>query len=146
MSSKVGAKTKGYIKNLSTGGIMKFLYNPETFEYSRGATYAEIAAPGMSYPDTQYVRGNSRTFSVELFVFDKPYSGWFDSHKGFLEDFLPPEVNSTDYVKPPEMLFCFGNFIRRCVLNNLTVREEEYDSSGGVTMGRFTLELRQVGL
>ena len=144
MSSKVGARTKGYMKNLDTSEMKKFQYNPETFEYSRGATYTEIAAPGMSYPDTQYVRGNSRVFPVELFFYDKPYSGVIDSYEKFLNGFLPPESNSTNYTRPPEMLFAYGKFIKKCVLEELTVNVEEYNEKGKPVMARFSLSLRQV--
>lgn len=146
MSSKVGARTKGYIKNLSTGVVMKFQYNPEAFEYSRGATYAEIVAPGMSYPTTQYVRGNSRSFPVELFLFDKPYTGTIDTQKNFVEGLLPPETNDSNYVKPPEVLFVYGSFIKKCVLEELSIKMEEYDNWGRPTMARFNLTLRQVGV
>lgn len=145
MSSKVGATIKGYIKNLSTGVIKPFQFNPETFEYSRGATYSEIASPGMSYPSTQYVRGNAREFSMQLFLFDKPCSGIIKSYKEFLESFLPPEENSIDFKKPPEMLLCYNDFIKRCVLLELGVINEEYDTQGNVTIAYFNLSLRQVG-
>ena len=145
MSQKTGAKTKGYIKNLDTGKVMKFQYNPETFEYSRGVTYAEIIAPGMAYPDTQYVHGNARAFSVELFLFDKPCTGVISNYESFIGGFLTPETNSANYKKPPEMLFCYGSFIKRCVLEELGVSVEEYDENGKATVARFTLSLRQVG-
>ena len=141
-----GASNKGYMKNLTTGKVMKFQYNPETFEYSRGATYSEIVAPGMSYPDTQYVRGNSRSFPIELFFFDKPSTGVINSYKSFLEEFLPPESNTKDFNKPPEMLFVYGDFIRKCVLEDLSIKIEEYDTKANPTTARFSLTLRQVGL
>ena len=144
MSSKVGARTKGYIKNLSTRTLMKFQYNPESFEYSRGATYVEITAPGMSYPTTQYVRGNSRSFPVELFLFDKPYTGVIDTQKNFFEGLLPPETNVVGYTKPPEVLFVYGSFIKKCVLEDLNIKVEEYDKWGRPTIARFNLSLRQV--
>lgn len=144
MSSKVGARTKGYIKNLDTGLVMKFQYNPETFEHSRGATYAEIVAPGMSYPTVQYVHGNARTFPVELFLFDKPCTGIIDAHRAFFEGLLPPETNISSYTRPPEALFAYGGFIKKCVLEDLNVKIEEYDTVGRPTIARLTLTLRQV--
>ena len=145
MSTKVGATTKGYIKNLISGEVKKFQFNPESFEHTRGATYSEIVAPGMSYPDTQFVHGNAKSFPVELFFYDKPCSGVIESYRKFIEDFLPPEKNNANFKKPPEMLFCYSNFLRRCVLEELTIRIEEGDSKGP-TMARFTLQLRQVGV
>lgn len=146
MSQKVGARTKGYIKNLITSKLMRFQYNPENFEYSRGVTYSEIISPGMSYPDTQFVHGNTRSFPIELFFYDKPYSGVINEYMNFIEGFLPPEKNSSGFKKPPEMLFCYGYFIRRCVLEDLNIKIEEYDQWGRPTIARFTLQLRQVGV
>ena len=144
MSSKTGAKIKGYIKNLDSGKVMKFQYNPETFEYSRGATYSEIVAPGISYPTTQYVHGNSRSFPIELFLYDKPSTGVINKQKAFFEKLLPPESNSRKYTKPPTLLFAYGDFIKECVLEEFGVKIEEYDKRGNPTMARFNLSLRQV--
>ena len=139
-----GAKSKGYLKNLDTSLIMKFQYNPETFEHSRGATYAEIVAPGMSYPELQYVHGNARTFSVELFLFDKPYTGTMDNLIGFLEELLPPEDNDTDYTKPPKVLISYGTFVKKCVVEDLQIKAEEYDSSLNMVVVRANITFRQV--
>lgn len=144
MSSKVGARTKGYIKNLKTGTIMKFQYNPEAFEYSRSATYSEMASPGMSYPVLQYVHGNSRSFPIELFMFDKPYSGVIPKQKSFYEGLLPPETNSITYTMPPTALFAYGDFIKKVVVEDLAIKIEEYNQNGNPIMARFTLTLRQV--
>lgn len=144
MSSKVGARIKGYIKNLDTGVVMKFQYNPETFGYSRGATYSEIVAPGMPYPTIQFVHGNSRSFPIELFLFDKPSTGVIDKQKTFFEGLLPSENSNSTYAKPPIALFAYGNFIKECVLEDFNVNIEEYDSWGNPTMARFNLTLRQV--
>lgn len=145
MSQKVGAKTKGFIENLTTLQTMKFQFNPEAFQYSRGATYSEIVSPGMSYPSLQYVHGNARSFSVELFFFDKPCTGLIDTYREFFEELLPPEDNPPDFKKPPKMFFCYGYFLKVCVLEELSVVDEEFDDkSGKPVMSRMTLTLRQV--
>ncbi len=79
MSTRTGARTKGWIKNNENSKKMSFQFNPTGLSYSRGTTYAEISTPGMPYQDTQFVRGNPRNFSVSLFLFDNeiflfPYS------------------------------------------------------------------------
>lgn len=144
MSTKVGAITKGYIKNLDTGKLINFQYNPETFEYSRGVTYSELIAPGMSYPTLQYVHGNSRSFSVELFLYDKPSTGVINNQKTFFQNLLPPESNKKNYSRPPMALFVYADFIKKCVVEGFNVKIEEYNSWGEPTMARFTLTLRQV--
>ena len=145
MSTKVGAKTKGWIKNNTTGVKKKFQFNPTDLSYSRGASYVDISAPGMAYPDTQFVKGNSRSFSVPLFLYDNPYTGVIEKYMDFLNDFLTPEKNSSGYTKPPIMTFCYGYFVRKCVLEDLDILIELFDKNGKPTQAVFTLQLRQVG-
>ena len=126
-SFKTGAKTKGYIVNCNNNKSMTFQFNPTTFQHSRGATYSEIVAPGMAYPTLQFIHGNSRTFSIELFMHDRPHTGIITRYEKFLNGLLPPQKNKKNYKKPPEILFCYGSFIRRCVVENLDTLIEEYD-------------------
>ena len=51
------AKTRCYIINDDTNSRMTFQFNPTSIPYSRSANYTDIAAPGMSYPLTQYAGG-----------------------------------------------------------------------------------------
>ena len=145
MSTKHGATVKGYIKNRTSSEIMEFQFNPEEFQHTRGATYSELVAPGMSYPVTQYVHGNSRVFSVVLFLLDRPYSGIINKQIEFLNKFLPKEENKVTYKMPSDMLFCFGNFIKICVLEEFDVHIIEWDSKGHPVQAELTLSLRQVG-
>ena len=144
MFERIGMK--GFIRNNSTGEIRPFQYNPTTLQYSRSATYTELASPGMAYPNTQFVRGDQRSFPVELFFYDNPSIGIIESYKRFLEGFLPPEVNTPNFKKPPEMTFCCGTFIRRCVVESMDVNIELYNRLGLPTQARITLQLKQVGV
>lgn len=140
------AKYHGAIKNLTTGEVRKFQFNPETFEYSRGVTYSDSISPGMPYPETQYSHGEIRTFDVELFMYDPYCTGLIKEYMYFLGDFLTPETNDPDYAQPPEMLFYYAYFVRRCVLTNLTITHEWLDEQGTPLMTRYKLTLRQVGV
>lgn len=144
MFERIGMK--GFIKNNSTGEIKRFQYNPTTLQYSRSATYTELAAPGMAYPNTQFVRGDQRSFPVELFFYDNPCTGYIESYIKFLEGFLPPEVNSSSFKKPPEMTFCCGYFIRKCVIESMETTIELFNRFGKPTQAKVTLQLKQVGV
>lgn len=146
MSTKVGAKTKGWIKNNDSGVKMSFQFNPTTLSYSRGVSYADISAPGMSYPDTQFIKGNARSFPVTLFFYDNPCTGVIKKYANFIGSFLTPETNVKGYTKPPVMTFCYGSFIRKCVLEDLTIDIQSMDENGESTQAMFTLQLRQVGV
>lgn len=137
---------KGWIRNESSKVKKSFLFNPSEFVYSRSAVYADITSPGMSYPSTQFVRGEMRSFSVSLFFHDKPYSGKITDYEDFLNAFLPPETVSNMYSPPPLMTFCFGDFIRKCFVESIEVSIQEWDRNLKPTVATIELSLRQVSL
>lgn len=146
MSTRVGAPTKGLVKNNKTGVIERFQFNPTEISYSRSATYATIDAPGMSYPDTQFVKGDIREFSVKVMYFDKPYTGKYEAMCIFYGAFLTPETNTANYVKPPEMTFAMGKWVRTCVMTSLEISIQEYDSNLNPVRFELNFTLRQVGV
>lgn len=120
-------------------------FNPTTLQYTRSANYTDISAPGMSYPLTQYTGGNVRDFSVEVFYYDRPYSGKISRARQFFEGLLPPEYNTASFSKPPTFTFAYGYFVKSCVLVQMEVVDEMLSEDGEELMTRFTLNLRQVG-
>lgn len=140
------AASRCYLINLDTGKKLTAQFNPTSVPYGRSASYAEITSPGMSYPLTQYAGGNAREFTIELFYYDKPYSGKINTARKFLEDLLPPEKNSKSFTRPPAFTFAYGYFVRKLVLTSLDVRDDWLDSNGRPIMTTFTLSVRQVGV
>ena len=139
------AKTRCYIINNSNNKKLKFQFNPTSIPYGRGANYETIDSPGMSYPLTQYVGGQVREFSFDVFYYDKPCSGKIDYARKFLEALLPPEYNKSGYKKPPTFTLAYGYFVKTLVLLDLQVNDDWIDSDGKPIMSTFTLTVRQVG-
>ena len=139
------AKTRCYIIRNDNNKRMTFQFNPTSVPYSRSANYATIDSPGMSYPLTQYVGGNVREFSFEVFYYDRPYSGKINKARKFLEGLLPPEKNKKNFKKPPTFTFAYGYFVRTLVLEQLDVNDEWLNEDGQPLMTRFTLTVRQAG-
>lgn len=146
MSTRVGAPTKGLVKNNTTGAIERFQFNPTEMAYPRSVSYAAIDAPGMAYPDTQFVKGEAREFTCNLMYFDKPYTGSYIDKCNFFGAFLTPETNTMGYVKPPEMTFVMGSFARICVLTSLDISIKEYDGNLNPVRFEMSLTIRQVGV
>lgn len=144
-NSNSKAKTRCYIIRNDNNKRMTFQFNPTSVPYSRSANYATIDSPGMSYPLTQYVGGNVREFSFEVFYYDRPYSGKINKARKFLEGLLPPEKNKKNFKKPPTFTFAYGYFVRTLVLEQLDVNDEWLNEDGQPLMTRFTLTVRQVG-
>lgn len=139
------AKTRCYVIRNDNNKKMTFQFNPTSVPYGRGANYSSIESPGMSYPLTQYVGGQVREFSFEVFYYDKPYSGKINTARKFLEGLLPPEKNKESFTKPPTFTFAYGYFVKTLVLVHLDVNDEWLNEDGQPLMTRFTLTVRQVG-
>ena len=139
------AKTRCWIIRNDNNKRLTFQFNPASVPYGRGDNYTTIDSPGMSYPLTQYVGGQVRQFSFEVFYYDNPYSGKINKARKFLEGLLPPEKNKSSFTKPPTFTFAYGYFVRTLVLEHLDVNDEWLDENGQPLMTRFTLTVRQVG-
>lgn len=137
---------RGFLKNNDTGVVTDFQYTPETLQYTRAMNYADIKAPCVPYPLTQFTGGSVREFSTELFFYDKPYTGLINKKMIEIGKYLTPEYNVKGYKRPPSMLFVMGYFKRICVLKDLDIKIEEFDEQGNPTIARFKLSLRQVGV
>lgn len=144
-NSNSKAKTRCYIVRNDNNNRMTFQFNPTSIPYGRGANYADIDSPGMSYPLTQYVSGQVREFSFEVFYYDRPYSGKINTARKFLEGLLPPEKNTPSFTKPPSFTFAYGYFVKKLVLTHLDVVDEWLNADGQPLMSRFILTVRQVG-
>lgn len=142
------AKTHGYMKNLNTGDIIRFQFNPETFEYDRAVNYTDYIAPQMAYPHTVFTSGATREFEFELFMYDRLIEpcGIIKDYMCRFGAFLTPEENVVDWQKPPEMLFCYGYFIRKCVMTHFNIKIDQMDENGTPVMAHFTFGLRQIGV
>lgn len=144
-NSNSKAKTRCYIIRNDNNNRMTFQFNPTSIPYGRGANYTNIDSPGMSYPLTQYVSGQVREFSFEVFYYDRPYTGKINTARKFLEGLLPPEKNTPSFTKPPSFTFAFGYFVKTLVLTHLEVSDEWLNEDGQPLMSRFILTVRQVG-
>jgi len=64
---------KATLKNVSTtdaeeGKPVKVVFNPTEYSVTTNMSYADINVPGLRMPLLQFVRGQSRVMSVELFL------------------------------------------------------------------------------
>jgi hypothetical protein len=51
----------------SSGQKITVLFNPTQYQVTESSRLAEVPTPGVSAPPVQYVRGNARTLSMQLF-------------------------------------------------------------------------------
>ena len=136
----VGATKKGYIKNKSTGKVKEFLFNPESISDSRSVSFNEISSPGSSYPRFQYVKGEARSLSLNLFLRNTK-KGTVKDYLDFLEGFLP---KGGRFSKRPVLIFAMGSDVRECILTDYQRTFEEYDKNLNPTQVTVTLSLTQI--
>ncbi len=115
--------------------IVPCLFNPEEFSVEKSNQFAEISIPGLSSPIYQFVRGNARRVSLELFfdtyelkldvrLFTDRITGW-DAGSMFSQ--LPDAVKGlmdidSDLHAPPVCLFIWGAFIFQCIIERVSKR------------------------
>jgi LysM repeat protein len=58
---------KARIENLHSGEAFEVLFNPEEYALSKDNNFASHNVPGLSSPILQFVHGNLRTLTMELF-------------------------------------------------------------------------------
>ncbi len=102
-----------------------FLFNPKELGIEKGNQFAEVNIPGLSAPILQFVRGNSRTVTMDL-MFDtyekgtdvREYTdqitGWEDGKKKGLMD-IDSELHA-----PPVCLFVWGVFTFQCIIERVS--------------------------
>lgn len=133
--------TKGYLENKKTGDIQRFQYNPETFSDKRQVTYAQIKSPGISYPRYQYIGGEARELTFELFVDEHEHKSGIKNWQTFFYNVLPTPNSGKRYTQPPTVLFAFGKYVQTCVVTNVDTQFTMFDKSLKAIRATFNVTL-----
>lgn len=138
-----GAVTKGYIQNLYTKELKRFIYNPEEFEYGFSTDFATIKAPGSPLPLYQMVGGNEKTISVTLFLDGR--EGPADTIKKwqvFLESFHPTRKgNMNSFQSVGDAWFCVGPFLKNVIIKDVSLRFTMFDKNLNPIRAEATLSM-----
>ena len=121
---------KAYLTRVdNTDLVVPFLFNPAQFSVEKSNQFAEVNIPGLSSSILQFVRGNSRTISLDLFFdtyeektdvrqYTDQITGWDagsmfsqlpDASKGLMD--IDSELHA-----PPVCQFIWGAFVFQCVI------------------------------
>ncbi len=106
---------------------VSFLFNPKEFSVEKSNQYAEVSVPGLSAPIYQFVRGNARTVTMDLFFdsyekgedvrkYTDRITGWEAGEKKGLMD-IDSELHA-----PPVCIFKWGKFSFQCIIERVTKR------------------------
>lgn len=110
------ALEKALIINTQTHEQIPVMFNPEEYALDKSNAFAEIGIPGLANPPLQYIRGNVQTLKMELF-FDT-YESKTDVrvHTRRITALLDNDPISK---APPVLLFSWGRFNFKCVLESV---------------------------
>jgi hypothetical protein len=111
------------------------LFNPKELNVEKSNHFAEVNIPGLSSPIVQFVRGNARSVSMDLFfdtyeqgidvrLFTDRITGW---DAGSMFSKLPVEAKGlmdidSDLHAPPICIFIWGAFIFQCIIEKVSKR------------------------
>ncbi len=124
------------------GNPIFFEYNPSGFEVTKEAGWAEIGIPGLDFPLQQFVRGNLKTLSVEVYLNRDFYARAHDVRESVsaLEELVESTAKTG---APPICVFQWGRFDFVCVVGSISVRYTMFDQAGDPTEATVALTLRR---
>jgi hypothetical protein len=139
------ALDKASIINLETHETIPVMFNPEEYTLEQANTIAEIGVPGLEKSPVQYVRGNIRTLQMELF-FDT-YELQNDQRR---RDVRAQTRRITQLMDknaitqaPPLLLFTWGSFQFKCVLESASQRFIMFARDGTPLRARLNVTLKE---
>jgi nucleoid-associated protein YgaU len=130
------ALEKATIRNLQTGEAIPVKFNPGEYSLDVSNAFAEIGIPGLRTPPIQYIRGNARILKMELFFDSFEQEVDVRIHTQRLTNLLNQDRRSQ---APPILLFSWGSFNFKCVLESVGQRFTMFLSDG--TPARATLNV-----
>lgn len=144
---------KARLKNVSVDPpqSVDVLFNPTEYSIDRGAGYAELQVPGTDMPILQFVRGESQTLTLELFLDGTNSREPIERDLNHLRDFV--RINS-DLHAPPICCFEWGPTVTEGssqgaqdnsftgVVTSLRERHSLFDENGRILRSRVTLTLK----
>ena len=115
--------------------VVPCLFNPKELSVEKSNQFAEVNIPGLQSPIFQFVRGNARSVTMDLFfdtyekgidvrLFTDRITGW---DAGSMLSGLPNIAKGlmdidSDLHAPPICLFIWGAYIFPCIIERVTKR------------------------
>lgn len=115
------------------------MFNPTEYSISRRVNYAEIQVPGLQVPLLQFVRGESQTLQVELFLDGTDGRESVGEHLAHLRNFVT--IDSHLHA-PPVCEFSWGEITFQGVVTDLQERFALFKEDGDVLRARVTMTLK----
>ena len=115
------------------------MFNPPNYELSKTNQFAEIKIPGLPSSVLQFVHGDSKSLSMELF-FDTSDTG-VDVRTRTLAISNLTEPNPITRA-PPRLLLLWGSLAFSCFLISVRQQFEYFSSTGAPQRARLTVQFK----
>ena len=134
---------KGSITPLDPeGAAIVFEYNPTSFETAREASWAEIGVPGLDFPLQQFVKGNLKTLTAEVYLNRDGYDAPYDVRAAVAALEALSEIAEKTGA-PPICVFQWGRFDFVCVVGSVSVSYTMFSPDGDPAEATVSLTLRR---
>jgi hypothetical protein len=120
---------------------IKLHFNPEKYKLSRTNTFAEIAIPGLETPPIQYVRGGSRTLTMELYV--DTTDTLEDVHSKYVSDIEGLMKKNEKLHAPPIVSFFWAEDVFTGVMQTLDINYLLFHIDGKPLRAQLTVTLKE---
>jgi nucleoid-associated protein YgaU len=131
------------------------LFNPKELSVEKSNQFADVNIPGLSSPIHQFVRGNARLVTMDLF-FDTyeqgedvrkhtdQITGW---DAGPMQSALSPKKGlmdiDSDLHAPPICIFIWGTFSFQCIIEKVTKKFTMFDQEGFPVRATLSVTLKE---
>lgn len=132
---------KGYLKNEKTGVVKQFLYNPANFSDDVSVSFGELNSPGGHYPLFQYIGGDARGISLNVYLQGKPTQ--VKDFLNFMEEFLPLKYKKK-FSKPPLVIMAMGSYVQKCIIEKYSRNFIRFDNNLEPTEVELTINMKVV--
>ena len=124
-----------------------FLFNPTQYTLDAGNQIAEIGVPGLAAPVLQFVRGASRTLSLELLLDSyeqRTYGGReIDDVTDLAESVYGLLAPTAETGAPPVCVFAWKDRRMQCIVERVTGRFTLFRADGAPLRATLGLTLRE---
>lgn len=151
--SQTGGNSKASFTNLDGGPDFTVQYNPKEFKLDKTVSWQESQTQGQSTNFVQYQKGAPMSASMDLYFdgtnSDPPanvQTDWVDPLLYLTKATVQPgqgEAAELGKKRPPSLLFQWGDFSFKCVIESVSTTYLMFSSDGRAIRARCTVKVKE---
>ena len=132
---------KAKLMNVDKGTSQDVLFNPKEYSVQKSVQWEPHKAPGLDTPEHEFTSGNPSVLNVELF-FDT-YEEKKDVRTEHTEKILGLAAVNEDKHRPPKVMFTWGGFTFKGVVESLSLRYTMFLPDGKPCRATANLSIKE---